>query len=229
MNELLFLCYIFTVATASIIALRLGKEALISLICIQAILTNLFVTKHITLLGLTATASDGLTIGIMLSLNLLREYYTKEIAQQAIFLSFLGALFYTCISFLTLSYIPAVTDTASAHFTALLTPMPRLVAASLFVSVSVQYLDLILYSFLNKLFHKRFFILRNYLTLTFTQFIDTILFTFVGLYGINESFTKMNTLFDIIITSYSIKLLVILIAVPFIKIANTFSRSTKPS
>ncbi|MBA2306824.1 queuosine precursor transporter [Candidatus Dependentiae bacterium] len=226
MNELLFTVYILTVASANLIALALGKEALIGLVCVQAILVNLFVVKQITLLGFTATASDGLAVGITLSLNLLQEYYTKSAAQRALYISFLGCLFYVFTAYLTMAYTPSATDTMSSHLTALLVPTPRLIAASLSTYGIVQYLDVLLYGLLKRTFNHRFFMLRNYCSLMITQLMDTVLFSFLGLYGIHESFTSLHTLFSIIITSYAIKLMVIALAVPFITVARTFKRYT---
>ena len=224
MNELLFILYILTVSVANIIALRLGKEALVGLVCIQAILVNLFVTKQITLLGLTATASDSLAVGITLSLNLLQEYYTKEAAKRTLYISFLGCLFYVCTAYLTIAYTPALTDTMSPHLCIMLLPAPRLIAASLATYGIVLSLDLLLYGLLKNYFHNNFFMLRNYCTLLITQLIDTVLFTFLGLYGINESFSSLETVTPIIITSYSIKLMVIALTVPFITLTRTFNR-----
>ena len=104
-------------------------------------------------------------------------------------------------------------------FEALLTPMPRIVIASLTSYVLVLQLDAFIYGFLRERFQNRYFVLRNYASLTLTQFVDTVLFTFLGLWGINESFSKVSTLFDIILVSFSIKLLVIAIAVPFVTYA----------
>ena len=122
MNELIFIVYILVVSIAAIIASKWGKDALVGLICVQAVLMNLFVIKQITLFGLTATASDALAVGTTLSLNLLQEYYQKSAAQRAIWISFFCSLFYTGIALLHLAYIPAPTDTSSAFFAALLTP-----------------------------------------------------------------------------------------------------------
>ena len=93
LNELIFLSYICVVSGASLIALALGKEALVALICVQAVLVNFFVTKQITLFGLTATASDALAVGATLALNLLQEYYQKPVARKAIWISFFAHFF----------------------------------------------------------------------------------------------------------------------------------------
>ncbi len=88
MNELIFLGYILAVSSAALLALRFGKEGLIGLICVQAVLVNLFVTKQISLFGFTATASDAMAVGITLTLNILQEYFQKATALKAIWISF---------------------------------------------------------------------------------------------------------------------------------------------
>ena len=100
--------------------------------------------------------------------------------------------------------------------------MPRIVIASLTSYVLVLQLDAFIYGFLKERFQDRYFVWRNYASLALTQFVDTVLFTFLGLWGINESFSKISTLFDIILVSFSIKLLVIAIAVPFVTYAKNF-------
>jgi queuosine precursor transporter len=222
MNELIFILSVFIVSSATLGALKLGKEALIALISVEAVLANLFVIKHIVLGGFTATASDALAVGTTLGLNVLQEYYGKPTALKAIWISFYCALFYTVMSIIQVLYVPAPTDMASQAFNILLAPMPRVVCASLTTYLIVQHLDTALYGILKSHFHERYFIIRNYFTLALTQLTDTILFTFLGLYKLNESFSSVRTLFDIIIVSYSIKILVILIAVPFVRFAKRF-------
>lgn len=217
LNELIFFLSIAFVSSASLVALALGREALVAFICLQVVLVNIFVTKQILLFGFTATASDALAVGATLGLNLLQEYYGKPTARKAIWTSFFCSLFYVLISILHLSFLPAPTDTSSPAFNFLFTPMPRIIAASLVVYIFVQYLDSTLYGFLRHQFAGRHFILRNYSSLILTQFLDTLLFSFLGLYSINESFASMGTLFDIIFISFMIKLLVICIAVPFVR------------
>ncbi len=228
-NELIFLGSICTVSCASLIALALGSKALIALICVQAVLVNLFVTKQITLFGLTATASEALAVGTTLALNLLQEYYHKAIARKTIWLSIFCSLFYTIMSVLHITYLPAATDSSSQAFLQVLAPMPRIVSASLTVYVIVQYLDTIFYAYFQERLLSHHFIIRNYSSLALSQLIDTILFTFLGLYGINESFSNLKTLFDIIVVSYIIKLLVIIVAVPFVRAAKSLFHITPPA
>lgn len=219
MNELIFLLYILFVSSASLFALRHGKELLISLICLQCVLVNLFVTKEITLFGLTATASDALGVGASLCLNLLQEYYGRSVAQKTIWLSFFCVAFYIVASLMHVSFIPAITDVSQSHFIALLSPMPRIVIASMIVYLITQHLECHLYAFFCKKFNNRRFVIRNYSSVAITQLVDTILFSFLGLYRLNSSFNTISVIIDIIIVSYMIKLIVLFIAAPFLAVS----------
>ena len=221
MNEMIFLFYILVLSSAALFALSQGKEALIAFICLITVLMNLFVLKQIRLFSFTATASDALAVSATLSLNLLQEYYNKQTALWAIWLSFCGAIFYTLISLLHLSYAPAVTDCSQEAFIALLNPMPRIIIASLASYLIAQYIDTYLYSYFKKYTQGRYFILRNYGSLAISQLFDTVLFAIIGLYKLNESFNSIFTIVDIILVSYSIKLIAIGIAVPYVRLART--------
>lgn len=222
MNEFIFLTYISLVSVSSLAALFFGKEALIAFICLQCVLVNLFVTKEILLFGFTATASDALGVGAALSLNLIQEYYGKQLAQKAILVSFFCVIFYILATGIHLSFLPAPTDISQVHFLALLTPMPRIVAASIISYLVTQTIDCHLYGYLCQRLGSKNFIFKNYTSIAITQLIDTIIFSFLGLYMINESFSSIRIILDIIVVSYLIKMFVLVIATPFLAISKKF-------
>ncbi len=227
MNEFIFILYVFTLILFNSWALILGKSALISLIALEWVLANLFVTKQITLIGLNATASDALAVGATLGLNLIQEEYGKPATRKAIIISFTCLLFYTITSLLHLSYIKSPSDLSQEHFLFILSPMPRLIFASLITSLVVQYSEYRIYGFFSSLLKKRFFVLRNYASVSVTQAIDTVLFTFLGLYGVLEHIG------DILFISYTIKLVTLFLTAPFLalarKLAHSFLKLTKPN
>lgn len=214
MNEYIFFISILFVCLSSLLAVRLGKPAVIALVCLNAVLANLFVTKQIALFGLCATASDTLAIGASIGLNLLQEYWDRETARKTIALSFYATIFYTIVSQLHLLYVPHSIDTAHSHFCALLAPMPRLIAASLISYGIVQWLEYRIYARLKARYHGAHFALRNGISLSCTQLLDTILFSVLGLYG--STVTSLGALGDIILVSYILKMIVIFTAVPTI-------------
>ncbi|MDP3889566.1 MAG: queuosine precursor transporter [bacterium] len=209
-NEVIFILSTVTISLTALAALRFGREALVAFTCTVCILANLFVLKQITLFGLSATCSDAFTIGATLGLNLLQEYYGKSIARKTIWINFFLLVFYALIGQISLSYIPSVADTSQEHFVSLLYFAPRIVSASLSVFLISQSIDYLLYGLLKKVCHNRFLIARNYGSMLVSQLVDTVLFSFLGLYGI------IANIGQIIIISYLIKVAAIIIASPFI-------------
>ncbi len=207
-NELLFLIHITILSLASLGALALGKEALVVFVCLQSVLANLFVTKQMTLCGLNATTADAFTIGSVIGLNLLQEYFGKQIAQKAIWINLGAQVLYIAATQLHLAYQPNAFDTMHSHCYALLSVMPRIVITSVAVFFVVQQLDYLLYGVLKKRFADRFLVFRNCISLGICQLLDTVLFTGIALYGI------ANNLTEIIIVSYTIKLIAIALITP---------------
>lgn len=210
MNELIFVLQAITVAGAVLIALRLGSSALIALAAVQAICANVFVLKQITLCSYTATASDAYAIGGLLALNVLQEYYGSAITRRAIYISFGCMVFFLLISQLHLSYIPSIVDTTHCAYSLLLSPTPRIIVASFLTYGLMQVFDATLYKLLKTATGGKLYVLRNYTSVLLSQLGDTVLFSFLGLYGIVENLAQ------VIIVSYSIKLIVTACATPFL-------------
>lgn len=213
MNELLFLLHAVVISTTLLICLRIGQQALITFVAVQAICANLFVLKAITLLGLTATGADAYIIGAFLGSQLLQEFYGKKAAQLAILLSFGFALFYVIMSQIHIGYLPHVCDTTQIHYQAILQHMPRIIIASVFVYLVALQFNYFLYGWLKTVLHNKFLVLRNILSIGISQAIDTVLFSLLGLYGL------VDNIFQIMLISYSLKIIVLLITTPFIGMA----------
>jgi queuosine precursor transporter len=217
-NEYIFLIHILIVSIFSAIALRLKKEALFSLICVQAILANIFVTKQIILAGFCVTCTDIFTVGISLCLNFLQEFYDKKTSIKAIWTSFFCLIFYVLMSQIHLFYIPAEIDTFNDFFIKILSPMPRIILASIFAYLISQYTDTFVYGFFKNRLNNKFFILKNYGSILISQLIDTAIFSFLGLYSL------VNNIWDIFIVSFFIKAISIIIIVP---LASSFIKKIK--
>jgi len=216
-NELIFLVQILVVVAFVLGALRLGKSALLALLALQGILANLFVVKQISLFGFSVTCSDVFAIGALLVLNLLREYFGKIAAQAAIQISLLTLLFFALVSQIHLLYAPTPCDTAHAAFSTVLSSSPRIILASIATFYLTQQFDLRFFSRL-----KGSLPFRLTLSLLASQLLDTLLFSFLGLYGLVES------LFDIILVSFLIKCIIIAVSSPFTLFARRFVKDELP-
>jgi queuosine precursor transporter len=208
MNSIIFCAQLIVIGATTLLVQRSGAAALTASLCVQAVLANLFVLKQIELLHLNATASDVYMIGCVLTLNLLQEYYGKQIARKTIWTSFVLLLFYTIMSQLHILYIPSISDFSQVHYQALLSYMPRLATASLVVYMIVQYFDTFFYAFIRALFQGRYLTFRNIVSITTSQLLDTVLFSFLGLYGI------IDNIVQVMIVSFTIKMIAMLLLVP---------------
>lgn len=198
MNELIFFFHVLLVFVFVLGALKLGRGALVAWVAMQAVLANLFVTKQIELFGCTVTCSDVFAIGSILGLNLLQEYFGLEEAKKGVRICFYFMIFFALMSCFHLLYLPSVQDASHASFLKILAPAPRLLIASLVTFLLVQQLDVRLYAFLKKKLAS--VSLRNGVSLSITQLVDTLLFSFLGLFGL------VSSLGEIIFMSYLIKL-----------------------
>jgi queuosine precursor transporter len=201
MNILIFILQTAVVIGAVFWALRMGKEALVSLSVLLCVLANFFVLKQISLLGWNVTCSDAFAIGNIFGLNLLQQAHGKEAAQRTIWISFFGMLVFTLLSQIHLFFIPNSFDTSQEHYASLLGYAPRLLGASILTFFVVQQIDVRLYARLSSPSWKN----RMVVTLLISQALDTILFSFLGLYGV------VQEIGSVIVVSYLVKCAVILL------------------
>ena len=206
-----FVCLFFLLG-----ALRFGKSALISFISLQTVLANFFVMKQIELFGLTLTCSDLFMVSSLLGLNLLQEYYGRAVARKAVEISFFSLFFFAAISQIHLWYLPAPVDFSHDAFETLLKVTPRMALSSLFVYYIVQRVEISLFDWFKKRWSDRYLSWRVTFTLCLTQALDTLLFSFLALYGV------VNALDHVIFVSYLMKLLLVLGGSFFVTFARHF-------
>ena len=209
-NELLFLSQIFIICLSTLAFAIFGKEALTAFVGLMFVMANIFVIKQIDLFGWTVTSSDIFIIGISFSLNILQEFWGKTYAKKTVVTSFALSLFYLLLGKCIVLYQPALVDDAHTHIAFIFENTSRIVVASFISYLVTQFIDIQVYSYLKNRAQGKYFTIRNYFSLSLSQAIDTILFSFLGLYGI------VANIGDIIILSYSIKIVTILCMSPFL-------------
>ena len=214
-NELIFILQICLVVFFALYVKKLGSQALSAWVVIQAVIANIFVVKQIKLFGFEVTASDIFAISSLLGINLIQEHFGKEYAQKTVYSCFTCMIYFLIVSQLHLYFEPSVFDSSQIAFETILGPSLRLILASAVVFFITQKADLYCFSWISRRFTALNFFTRSFISLIFSQFIDTLLFSFLGLYGVVAS------ILDIIIISYIIKLITIFCL-------TTLSRTVKP-
>lgn len=212
-NEFIFILHAAASVAYTLVSLRLGAEALAASVAVQMLLANLFVVKEMVWFGYHITCSDPFVIGSALSLNLLQEYFGREKAREAIGLSFMTSLFLMIFGLIVVAYVPSQFDTMHPHLQAIFAHTPRIIIASLFVALLVQVVDWALYGIIRERIGTKWLWARNSASLLFTQALDTILFSFLGLYGI------VHNIWDIVLISFLVKMCTIVIAGPAIELS----------
>ena len=213
MNEFIFLSHILLALAFSFGALRMGPVALTCSIAIQGILANVFVLKQIKLFGLFVTCSDVFAIGLTVSLNLLQEFYGKKKAIEATKIAFGALLFFLCMSQVHLLYEPSSFDESQGAFLTLFSSSPRIFFASIFTFFVVQRFDIFFFSLL-----KGKLAVRMAISLGVSHFLDTALFSFLGLYGLVAS------VLQVMLISWTIKLLLIFVNSSLLGLSKRFVR-----
>src|SRR3989338_7341718 len=182
-NEFLFFFHLFVGMGFLLGAVRLGQGALQTVVVLQIALANLFVVKQMSLFGFSVTCSDVYAVGAMLGLNLLQEYWGKGAARRCVKISFLGLFFVTAMSSPHLLYRPLGGEEIQEAFSLIFSSTQRIFLASMSVYYLVQKLAVALFGWMKQRWEKGLG-WRLGASLLVTQLIDTVLFTFLGLYGL---------------------------------------------
>ncbi len=222
MNESLFAVHSLFLVGVVTLALKFGKQALVITFCLLALLANLFVTKQIEFFYWTVTCSDAYEIGCFLSLCYIQTYFGEKLATKAVWLCFFTLGLFSLVSILHLAYIPSEHDVMHESYKNILSSSPRIMLSSILVCFFSQKLCLKLQSYAKKL--KTIpQTLSIFLAIAISQAIDTLSFSFLGLYGL------MHNLLHIMLISYMIKILCLACMSPVIKLSQKYLKVPQES
>ncbi|UTC24857.1 queuosine precursor transporter [Candidatus Comchoanobacter bicostacola] len=201
MNELVFLAHIAWVSLASYWSRSQSYAAMVMLMVAFSLLGNLMVFKQMLLFGLTVTTADVYTVGVILVLNFIREQFDDQHVYQAMKYSFIALALLSLAAYTQLAYQAVDGDVFQASYQVLLEKMPGLVLKSACVYWVVQYIDNKFFVWLSDVFNQNYLLARITLSLIFSQFLDTWLFSVWALEDIAYS------LWDIILFSSMVKII----------------------
>ena len=139
----------------------------------------------------------------------MQEYFGRTLARKIILLSFGAGVIVTLLSQLHLIYAPSFFDITHHHYMAIFGIMPRIMIASYSTYLIVQWTETVLYAWLQKQL-PNFLVLRNVCSIACCQLFDTVLFSFLGLYG------SVEHIGHIILMSFAIKMIVLSCSAPFL-------------
>jgi hypothetical protein len=189
-----------------------GKAGIIAWIALAAILANIQVTKSITVFGMHATLGNILYGTISLATDSLNELYGKKTARQGVMVGFF-VMIATLISMqLALLYLPNEVDISHPALQTIFGFLPRILLGSIVAYLISQFLDIVLYQKIwDRLPKDKHLWIRNNLSTIISQLVDTLIFVPIAFLGIYSS----NVLWQIIFSTYLIKLFIALLDTPF--------------
>ena len=208
-NEILFIIMSLVSLGFVLLAFRLGRPWLIGLICVNVVLMNIFVVKGIYLFGLAATGGNVLYASIFLATDLLCEHYGKKEAMRAVRIGFFVSIFFLVMSQFILRFIPADYDFANDAMKTLFTLTPRIVLGSMIAYLVSQHLDVWIFNKIKEKTGDKMLWLRNNGSTWVSQLVDSIIFTVIAFAGVYP-------LFQLIVFTYIIKIIVAALDTPFI-------------
>lgn len=220
-NDVIFIVQILIGLSFTLIAFKIGFHWLLALIAVQAVLMNIFVLKMMNIFTLEVTGGNVLYASIFLGTDIICEHLGKDKARQAVWIGFAASIFFVVMSQIIILYTPSILDEGRfLHNTlaTIFTTTPRIVIASMASYLISQHLDISIFNFIKKLTKGKLLWLRNNASTMVSQLIDTIFFTFVGLYGI---VANAENVWQIILFTYVIKVIIALLDTPFIYLSKT--------
>jgi len=220
MNEILFISLMLFVMVMNLLAFRLGKSYMFILIALYSLLMNIFVVKQFTLFGMAITGGNAMYGAIFLITDLLTEHYGEKEAFKSVWVGFISMLFFVVITQFIIAFAPNEFDFANEALITLFSVIPRILLGSFLAYLIAQNLDIYLFNKIKVLTKGRFLFLRNNGSTMISQFVDSVIFTSIGLTTFSflpiEGIIPSSIFWEVTLLTYFIKVVVAIVDTPFI-------------
>lgn len=213
-NELLF--FLTTVVSFSMVLAFyrfFGKIGMFAWMALATVIANIEVIKCCDMFGMAVALGNVIYGSTFLCNDILNEMHGGKEARKSVKLGFFALIAYTVTIQATLMFVPNEQDFASEAMKTMFQFAPRICATSIGCYFVSNMLNSYLYQFFKKHFKPMW--LRNNAATIIAQFVDTVAFTFIAFWG----FFDFQTMIEIIITAYIMKVIVAAMDTPFLYIA----------
>ncbi len=193
-----------------------GKTGLYVWIAIAAILANIQVLKTMELFGQVVTLGNIIYGTSFLATDILSEIYGVKAAQKGVYIGLATLLIMTVLMSISLAFTPHESDFAQPALQVIFGLMPRVALGSFTAYFISQMHDVWAFAFWKRLLpdYKYLWVRNNFSTII-SQLIDSLVFTFIAFYGL----FAMEVFWDIVWTTFALKLLVAIADTPFMYLA----------
>ena len=214
LNELLFFLGIIAVFSCVVlIGKYFGESGLVAWIAVSTILANVILPKQITLFGLDVTLGNIMFSSTYLCTDILSEKVGIKSSRRAVLLGLIAALFFVCLTQVTLWFIPNEYDMVQPAMKELFAFSARVTLASVTMYTLANLCDVYLFEALRKKFPKQLW-LRNNVSTIVCNCVENFGLMLLGFYGIYD----LQTCMFIAATTCIIETIVGLCDTPFVYI-----------
>ncbi len=219
-NEILLILSIFFIYGLVLLWFYLFNEkGLLCFTVFATITANIEVLLVIKAFSLEQTLGNVLFGASFLATDMLSEFYGKKSSKKAVLVGLLTSISFVILSQSWLLY--DVINDLDEPFKMVFSNTPRVMISSLLVYAISQFFDVWIYhkwwDFTKKISgdKRKYLWLRNNASTLTSQFINSLLFTFLAFYGLYD----IKTLINIFISSYIIFIITSILDTPVIYIS----------
>lgn len=219
-NEILLILSIFFIYGLVLLWFYLFNEkGLLCFTVFATITANIEVLLVIKAFSLEQTLGNVLFGASFLATDMLSEFYGKKSSKKAVLVGLLTSISFVILSQSWLLY--NVINGLDEPFKMVFSNTPRIMISSLLVYAISQFFDVWIYhkwwAFTEKISgdKRKYLWLRNNASTLTSQFINSLLFTFLAFYGLYD----IKTLISIFISSYIIFIITSILDTPVIYIS----------
>lgn len=205
-----------------------GKLGLYAYIIIAVIGANFQVIKlsYFGYLDKPIALGTELFATIYLCTDILSEYYGTKAAKQGVYIGFLGMVFWTTITSLTLAFSPLKNEQAGEDYQwainthgnmeAIFSVLPVFLVSGLIAYLSSQIFDIWLFDLIKKQTKSKWLWLRNNLSTILSALVDNIIFSTLAFLLLSDHPVDFKTLWlTYILGTYFIRVIIAIFDTPF--------------
>jgi queuosine precursor transporter len=199
--------------TIPLFLMRYGRQFLTALIPIYLIVANTFAESFIDILGVPTSLAVPIYSAIFLITDMLSEHYGKSEARKGVWVGFVGQIFFVIMMMIIINsnILPEKQEAYQGVFNIL----PRLVIGSVIAYFISQFFDVFLYHIIKKKTGEKNLFLRNNISTSLSQLVDTSIFMVIAFWGV-APFDDWKKLTAFILSTWMFKIAVALFDYPFI-------------
>lgn len=216
-NEVIYFSIVIIDLSLALLAFKFGKKWVIGFIVTNLIIVTCIAGKVVDILGFSTTVAGPFYAAIFLATDCLTEHYGKKIGYQSVLIGFFTISLFVGLVQLSL-LIPPVEFAVELHASMKMVfgTSVRIFIASVIAYLVTQNFDVWFYHFLHKLSKKKHLWLRNTVSTTTSQFIDSIIFFSIAFYGVLPNWI------EVAIFGFIVKAIIALLDTPFIYLTYKF-------